>query len=99
VLALYKGSGSPLYGSMFQSAVYFFGYGQAKQFILGRDLHDLTDVAPTVFQMVKVGLISGFCSAFVNGPIELIKSKMQVQLNVKHEQGKNIKVPSTASYK
>jgi len=73
IMGFYKGAQSPLYMAAVYSAVLFFTYGQAK-----RIFH--SDGTPlNTLKMLKIGLTTGFCSALVEAPLDLVKSKMQIQ--------------------
>eukprot|EP01120_Amphizonella_sp_Union-15-10_P006798 TRINITY_DN2236_c0_g1_i3.p1 TRINITY_DN2236_c0_g1~~TRINITY_DN2236_c0_g1_i3.p1 ORF type:complete len:226 (+),score=18.13 TRINITY_DN2236_c0_g1_i3:307-984(+) len=76
-----------MYGAVVFSSVYCFAYGQAKQLVLGRNLRDLKQNAPPIHKLAIVGSLTGFCTSFVNCPIDLIKSKLQVQRNAQSSQG------------
>jgi len=71
---LYKGVQSPLVGVAALNAVMFLAYGQAKTFIQ-------TDpkVPLTLPQYFLAGTFAGVCISFVESPVDLFKSQMQVQ--------------------
>jgi len=67
----YKGVSSPLIGQMFFNAVQFMAYGNAQtvtQDEKGR---------MTIPRYFAAGAITGFQVAFIEGPIDLVKTKMQ----------------------
>jgi len=72
---LYKGVASPLFGQMLFNAVQFLSYGQAKKFLQSDPEQDLT-----IKQLFIAGAITGFAVSFVEGPVDLLKSQMQVQI-------------------
>ncbi|EGG13508.1 mitochondrial substrate carrier family protein [Cavenderia fasciculata] len=70
---LYKGVTSPLVGLCLMNAVMFFSYGQAKKAIQGDSKEELS-----VEQLAKAGAIAGLTIAFVESPVDLFKSQLQV---------------------
>ncbi|PRP79847.1 mitochondrial substrate carrier family protein [Planoprotostelium fungivorum] len=83
---LYKGAQSPLYMSTFYSAVLFVTYGQSK-----RLFHDSSRDTPgnpnyPLREMILIGGCSGFFAASVESPMDLVKSKMQVQFDNTHRE-------------
>eukprot|EP00118_Oscarella_pearsei_P004242 m.17797 g.17797 ORF g.17797 m.17797 type:complete len:302 (+) comp27555_c0_seq4:82-987(+) len=72
---LYRGVGSPLVGQMFFRATLFTTYYQVSAFLAGADRQ-----RTTIPQSFLAGMITGFTVAFIEGPIDLFKSKMQVQV-------------------
>lgn len=73
----YKGVMSPLTGQMFFNAIQFLAYGQAKTLVAG-DLPKGQDM--TIPQYFAAGGITGGIVAFVEGPIDLFKTQLQVQV-------------------
>lgn len=71
VFGLWKGSPSPLVGTALYSASLFFAYGQSKR-LVGVDSNN-----PTALKMLMVGALTGGSAAFVECPMDLIKSKLQ----------------------
>ena len=71
VLGLWKGAPSPIAGAALYSASLFFAYGQSKR-IVGVDSNN-----PTIVKMMIVGGMTGGFAAFVECPIDLLKSKLQ----------------------
>lgn len=72
-LGLYKGIQSPLFGLTFFNAVQFLSYGQAKT------LFQKGNQELTIPQYVLAGALVGFTVSFVESPIDLMKSQLQVQ--------------------
>eukprot|EP00300_Choanocystis_sp_HF-7_P039844 c618_g1_i1.p3 GENE.c618_g1_i1~~c618_g1_i1.p3 ORF type:complete len:167 (+),score=19.99 c618_g1_i1:104-604(+) len=68
--AFFKGATSPLAGCALYSATMFLAYGNACRLY--------ADV-PLPYRIVCVGATTGFCASLVEGPIELTKTKCQVQ--------------------
>ncbi|EFA83131.1 mitochondrial substrate carrier family protein [Heterostelium album PN500] len=71
---LYKGVASPLVGLCVMNAVMFLSYGQAKKIIQGDSNRELS-----VAELTKAGAVAGFTIAFVESPVDLFKSQLQVQ--------------------
>eukprot|EP01101_Sappina_pedata_P001127 TRINITY_DN11235_c0_g1_i1.p1 TRINITY_DN11235_c0_g1~~TRINITY_DN11235_c0_g1_i1.p1 ORF type:complete len:297 (+),score=130.56 TRINITY_DN11235_c0_g1_i1:111-1001(+) len=71
---LYKGVASPLIGQMFFNSAQFLSYGIAKNLVAGAG-NELT-----IGQYLLAGALTGFAVSFVESPIDLIKSQMQVQI-------------------
>eukprot|EP00913_Durusdinium_trenchii_P014825 g13902.t1 len=79
--SLYRGLSAPLLGSMAECASLFVSYGYVKKF-LGVDEEAATLSAPVPFwKLVLAGGGSGFASTCVLTPVELIKCRLQAQLN------------------
>lgn len=77
--ALYRGLTSPLMGSMAECSALFFSYGYMKK-ALGVDEESATLSNPIpMWKYLLSGAGSGFCSAFVLTPVELVKCRLQVQ--------------------
>jgi len=75
---LYKGAMSPLTGAMAHNAGIFFCYGQSKKIIsskTNRKIQDLT--LPNYF---LAGAMTGFCVNVIEGPVDLLKCKLQAQV-------------------
>ena len=73
---LYKGVGSPIVGQMFFRAALFSSYAQSKKFLEG-----WTGGAPMHIKWFFVsGAFTGFTTAFIEGPIDLFKSQVQVEI-------------------
>jgi solute carrier family 25 carnitine/acylcarnitine transporter 20/29 len=73
-VGLYKGVQSPLVGLAVMNSVMFLAYGQAKA-ALQKD----PAVPLTLSQYALAGAIAGVAISFVEGPVDLFKSQMQVQ--------------------
>jgi solute carrier family 25 carnitine/acylcarnitine transporter 20/29 len=71
---LYKGVQSPLVGLAVMNSVMFLAYGQAKDYIQKDKTKPLT-----LAQYAQAGAFAGICISFVECPIDLFKSQMQVQ--------------------
>jgi len=70
---LYKGMGSPLATVPVINAVVFASYGSAKRFLTEENKEI------TTFQLLLAASWAGFVNSFVVGPVELIKTRLQVQ--------------------
>lgn len=80
-LAVYKGLSSPLYTMPLINAVSFGTYSITKEFLrVNYHIFYLTDQQINFYS----SLTAGFLNAFVAGPIELFKTKLQVQQNKKY---------------
>jgi len=75
LLGFYKGAQSPLYMSGFYSAILFLTYGQTKKAFA----HDQYNGGFTLLEMTAIGVTSGVVAASIEGPMDLVKSKMQIQ--------------------
>ncbi|CAL8462274.1 g1805 [Coccomyxa elongata] len=75
---LYKGVSSPLAGQIVFRSVLFGAFGAAKRWLSTNP--DGTTRALTTLDFYKAGAITGFVSAFVEGPIDFFKSQIQVQI-------------------
>lgn len=74
---LYKGVGSPIVGQMFFRATLFTSYYQITAFFAGKDRLGQRLTVPEYF---LCGMFTGAVAALVEGPIDLFKSKMQIQI-------------------
>lgn len=92
MFGFYKGAASPISGCALYSATLFLSYGQAKL------LFDV-DRQPTLPRMTCAGLLTGFCAALVEGPVELVKSKMQVQYGAHGQVAGELKSDGHTRYK
>ena len=72
--ALYRGISSPLVGCVAENAVLFFAYGGFRKLLSRRkdDEENLTDIA-------LAGAAAGGVVSFVLTPVELVKTRLQVQ--------------------
>jgi len=70
----YKGVGSPLVGVSAINSVLFFTWGRAQ-----RLLQPDKNVPLTTYELICAGALTGLAVAFAEGPVDLVKSKMQVQ--------------------
>jgi len=81
----YKGIGSPLVGVTAVNAVCFFAYNQGLQFYYNyintqsSEEEDKLSKNFTATPYVVAGALTGLALSFVEGPVELIKAKLQVQ--------------------
>jgi solute carrier family 25 carnitine/acylcarnitine transporter 20/29 len=84
----YKGFASPLYGQMIFNAVQFVAYGFAKDFSqsIMTEEHQKAALARgesvplTIPQLFLAGAVTGSIVAFIEGPIDLMKTQMQTQV-------------------
>eukprot|EP01132_Coremiostelium_polycephalum_P006246 gene6246-7777_t len=74
-LGLYKGVQSPLVGLSLMNSAMFLSYGQSKAFI--HSLNPTRDL--DVIDLTAAGMMAGFCISFIEGPVDLFKSQLQVQ--------------------
>jgi len=72
-LGLYKGVQSPLVGMALMNSVLFLSYGQAKRFAQ-KDENDPLSLS----QLFTCGAFVGLSVAFVEGPVDFLKSQLQV---------------------
>ncbi|CAK0772247.1 hypothetical protein CVIRNUC_003943 [Coccomyxa viridis] len=75
---LYKGVQSPLAGQVVFRSVLFGAFGAAKRWLATNP--DGSTRPLTTADFYKAGAITGFVSAFVEGPIDFFKSQIQVQI-------------------
>ncbi|KAK9906772.1 hypothetical protein WJX75_007691 [Coccomyxa subellipsoidea] len=75
---LYKGVTSPLAGQIVFRSVLFGAFGAAKRWLSTNP--DGSTRALTTLDFYKAGAITGFVSAFAEGPIDFFKSQIQVQI-------------------
>jgi len=73
---LYKGMGSPLVASMFFRSVFFTTYHQSVSIMQKGDWN----TSLTLPQYLLCGAITGITISFIEGPIDLFKTKMQIQI-------------------
>ncbi|CAL5227929.1 g10976 [Coccomyxa viridis] len=78
VPGLYKGVQSPLVGQVVFRSVLFGAFGAAKRWLSTNK--DGTTRTLTTADFYKAGAITGFVSAFAEGPIDFFKSQIQVQI-------------------
>lgn len=71
-LAFFKGASSPLVGCAAYSATLFLAYGQSSR--------TFADV-PSPYRIACVGVTTGLAASFVEAPLELTKTKCQVQFH------------------
>lgn len=74
---LYKGVGSPIVGQMFFRAVLFTSYYQFAALIAGPERAGKRLTHPEYY---LIGGMTGFVAAFAESPIDLFKTKMQIQI-------------------
>jgi len=70
----YKGIASPIVGVAAMNATLFFAWGSSCRW-----MKSTPDEVLSVPKLLCAGLITGFAVSFVEGPVDLIKSKMQIQ--------------------
>ena len=90
-VGLYRGISSPIVGAMAENACLFFTYNYAQSFIKT----ELYPTAPSLplSGLLIAGAISGAFTSFVLTPVELIKCKLQVQLEGQAGLRHTIKLP------
>eukprot|EP00918_Siedleckia_nematoides_P037511 GHVU01081320.1.p1 GENE.GHVU01081320.1~~GHVU01081320.1.p1 ORF type:complete len:307 (+),score=12.32 GHVU01081320.1:391-1311(+) len=76
---LYKGVGSPLVGQMFFRATFFTSYYQITTF-LGERRGLSSGERLRKYEYFIAGMVTGGIISFVEGPIDLFKTKMQIQI-------------------
>eukprot|EP00499_Haloplacidia_sp_CaronLabIsolate_P009736 CAMPEP_0196781954 /NCGR_PEP_ID=MMETSP1104-20130614/10456_1 /TAXON_ID=33652 /ORGANISM="Cafeteria sp., Strain Caron Lab Isolate" /LENGTH=282 /DNA_ID=CAMNT_0042152185 /DNA_START=23 /DNA_END=871 /DNA_ORIENTATION=+ len=79
----YRGVSSPLIGNTFFNAVQFLTYGQAKTLFHPTGSDDAISTA----QFFAIGAMTGTMVSFVESPIDLFKSQLQVQVFRARAQG------------
>ncbi|GFR52096.1 hypothetical protein Agub_g14609 [Astrephomene gubernaculifera] len=92
---LYKGVASPLMGQMFFRASLFGAFGSSKRWLATN-----TDGSTRPLQRpdyYTAGAMTGFVAAFTEGPIDLYKSQLQVQI-IRSKQDPNYKAPFTSVF-
>ncbi len=80
VTAFYKGLSVPLLTQGIQKAVMFTTFGACQ-----RTLNQSTAADPVIRSLLS-GAVAGFANCFVASPIELIRSRLQVQYHTKLDQ-------------
>eukprot|EP01095_Lingulamoeba_sp_RSL-Kostka_P003838 TRINITY_DN1491_c0_g1_i4.p1 TRINITY_DN1491_c0_g1~~TRINITY_DN1491_c0_g1_i4.p1 ORF type:complete len:293 (+),score=35.71 TRINITY_DN1491_c0_g1_i4:62-940(+) len=78
ILGFYKGSFSPIVGCSLYSSVLFFSWGRSKK------IFEINENESSLIKLGSAGCLTGFIASFIEGPIDLIKSKMQVQYSINH---------------
>jgi len=80
-LSLYRGLTAPLLGSMAENASLFVSYGYMKKALeVDEDAATLANPTP-MWKLLIAGGGSGFASTCVLTPVELIKCRLQAQIN------------------
>eukprot|EP00930_Biecheleria_cincta_P031100 TRINITY_DN21578_c0_g1_i1.p1 TRINITY_DN21578_c0_g1~~TRINITY_DN21578_c0_g1_i1.p1 ORF type:complete len:325 (+),score=66.38 TRINITY_DN21578_c0_g1_i1:29-976(+) len=80
-LSLYQGLSAPLVGSMMENASLFVSYGYIKKALaVNEEAATLANPVP-FWKLLAAGAGSGFASTCVLTPVELIKCRLQAQLN------------------
>jgi solute carrier family 25 carnitine/acylcarnitine transporter 20/29 len=74
---LYRGVGSPIVGQMFFRATLFTSFYQFTALLADKD-HPGQRLASAKYFLA--GSMTGFVAAFVEGPIDLLKTKMQIEI-------------------
>ncbi|KAN0021974.1 hypothetical protein ACTFIU_004123 [Dictyostelium citrinum] len=74
---LYKGVASPLVGLSIMNSVMFLAYGQSKTLI--QKLSDNPNEPLDLKGLTAAGALAGIAIGFVDAPVDLFKSQMQVQ--------------------
>jgi len=93
LLGFYRGVASPLIGQMFFNAVQFMAYGAAKEIVAGSK-ENISSM--TISQFFIAGGLTGAVVAFVEGPIDLMKTQLQTQIFQTNPKFKSL--PETVSY-
>ena len=83
LVGFYKGAAAPLAGALAQNACIFGLYGAASRHF-EVDEHRVLDAAGSsrrdLWKVSQASAITGFCLAFIESPIELVKCKLQAQV-------------------
>jgi solute carrier family 25 carnitine/acylcarnitine transporter 20/29 len=80
VRGLYKGMASPFFGAAFINAILFGAYGHFRHSAMQKN--NTTDLSRVPIRDIFVaGGLAGLVNTVVAGPIELIKTKLQLQFN------------------
>lgn len=82
---LYKGATSPLAGAMAHNAGVFFSYGQAKKWLASRS-HSTEDKL-SLTNYFFAGAMTGAFVSHIEGPIDLLKVKLQAQVGAGQYKG------------
>lgn len=85
----YKGMLSPLSGAAFVNAILFGAYSQTKN-QLQRRQQDPTKLLPLSSIMIAGG-VAGIANSIACGPVELVKTQLQVQSNSTTTSGSSYK--------
>ncbi|EGC38719.1 hypothetical protein DICPUDRAFT_75670 [Dictyostelium purpureum] len=80
-MGLYKGVASPLVGLSIMNSVMFLAYGQAKTVIQSLDPTKQLSIGG----FTAAGALAGVAISFVDSPVDLFKSQMQVQSGEKKQ--------------
>ena len=78
LFGFWKGAASPLVGVAARHGSLFFGYGHAVRYFRERDRLRPGELLP-IYKVWISGAVAGFTASFVEGPVDLVKSKMQIQ--------------------
>jgi len=70
----YKGIASPIVGVAAMNATLFFAWGTSCRW-----MRSTPEEVLSIPKLIIAGLMTGFAVSFVEGPVDLIKSKMQIQ--------------------
>jgi solute carrier family 25 carnitine/acylcarnitine transporter 20/29 len=85
---LYKGAAAPVASAVVQNAAIFASYGEARRFFARRDgvamagsssSSECEDARLPLSTTARAAAVAGFSLAFVEGPVELVKCKVQVR--------------------
>eukprot|EP01095_Lingulamoeba_sp_RSL-Kostka_P005635 TRINITY_DN1704_c0_g2_i2.p1 TRINITY_DN1704_c0_g2~~TRINITY_DN1704_c0_g2_i2.p1 ORF type:complete len:301 (-),score=72.71 TRINITY_DN1704_c0_g2_i2:80-982(-) len=94
----YKGVQSPLAGQMFFRAIMFTGNTQSKKLVeYVRNTDENKKYKLQLIDYYISGFMTGIISTAIEGPIDLFKSQIQVQIMAK-KINKNIKLPYTTVF-
>jgi len=87
IRGLFKGMSSPVAGAGFINAILFTIYGQSKNQI--NEYYGRPAGTPLpLTQLAAAGAFAGFINCIAAGPIELVKTQMQVQYNASGQSAK-----------
>ena len=80
VRGLYKGAAAPVASAVIQNAAIFGAYGGASRFFARCDGFDPSEERLPLGTTARAAAAAGFALAFVESPVELVKCKVQVQV-------------------
>lgn len=86
ISGFYRGVMAPLAGSLVQNAAIFGVYGSAARFF-GADKK--AEGGSDLVRVAKASAVTGFCLAFVESPVELVKCRLQAQVGVSSLSGES----------
>lgn len=83
VRGLYKGMSSPLLGAGIANAFVFTAYGWTRRSVLGKDDGVGGRGTDSLHEVFACGLGAGVGAALINCPMELVRTKLQIQTQSK----------------